>query len=491
MNMIRSTPTPSIPGGIPGGTGMAAAACERLLARGRDLLRDRRPGDAALLLARATALPEAPAEAHGLLAEALMETHSHEGALAAADKALAMHEEGALRLLRARIRRHLGQADGAMDDAAAAVMAQPSDREAKSLLATCLSEAGRHDEAIFLFHQVFESEPEAPQRAGLLAMAMMRAGRHAAAEELYALAESMAPYARGIVALRAQNALLAGDAQAAIAMVQAALGRQQAEAALFSVLGQAHQQLGQPEAAADAYAEAARLDPANAYLLHLAAATGPTGTAPDRASDRYVADVFDGYATRFENALFALGYRVPGMMLKMIEALGFAPDGRHLGDVLDLGCGTGLMGATLHDMLGGRLVGVDLSARMLAEARAKQVYTSLHCAEITAALAADETRYDLITMADVLCYFGRMEAVLADAAAHLNPGGVLLLSIECGAEDGGWELRPNGRYRHGSGYLRAALEGAGLTVRDLRPETLRWESETPVPGVIALATRGS
>lgn len=482
MNMIRSTP----------GLGLAgvSAAAERLLTRGRDLLRDRRPADAALLLARAAALPDAPAEAHGLLAEALMETQAPEAALAAADAALALREDGALRLLRARIRRALGQAEPAMDDAAAAVMAHPSDREAKSLLATCLSEAGRHDEAIFLFYQAFASEPEAPHRAAMLAMAMMRAGRHAAAEELYALAESMAPYARGIVALRAQNALLGGEPHRAISLVQAALDRQQAEAALFSVLGQAHQRLGQAAPAAAAYADATRLDPANAYLRHLAAATGPAGAAPDRASDRYVADVFDGYATRFEAALFALGYRVPGVMLKLIEARGFSPRGRKLGDVLDLGCGTGLIGATLHDMLGGRLVGVDLSARMLAEARAKQVYTDLRCAEITAALAADETRYDLITMADVLCYFGPIEALLATAAAHLNPGGMLVLSIEQAAEGEGWELQANARYRHAPGALRAALEAAGLTVREFRAETLRWESEHPVPGIIALATLG-
>ncbi len=480
MNMIRTAP------GLPVG----AAAAERLLARGRELLGDRRPGDAALLLARAAALPEAPAEAHGLLAEALMEMRQAAAALDAADAALALREEGALRLLRARIRRAVGLAEGAMDDAAAAVMASPSDREAKSLLATCLSEAGRHDDAILLFYQAFASEPEAPHRAAMLAMAMMRAGRHAAAEELYALAESMAPYARGIVPLRAQNALLAGDPRHAIALVDAALARQQGEAALFSVLGQAHQRLGEVQAAAAAYSEAARLDPANAYLHHLAAANGPAADAPDRANDRYVADVFDGYATRFEAALFALGYRVPGVMLKLIEARGYSPMGRKLGDVLDLGCGTGLMGATLHDMLGGRLVGVDLSSKMLAEARAKQVYTTLHCAEITAALTSDGTRYDLITMADVLCYFGPLEALLAAVAAHLNPGGMLLLSIECGAEDGRWELQTSARYRHAPDYLRAALEGAGLTLREFRPETLRWESESPVAGVVALATLG-
>jgi predicted TPR repeat methyltransferase len=466
-------------------------AAQRLLSRGRDLLRERRASDAALLLGRAASLPGAPAEAHGLLAEALLETNAADAALTAADAAVALREgDGALRLLRARIRRVLGASDGAMDDAAAAVMADPSDREAKSLLATCLSESGRHDEAIFLFHQAFVSEPGAPHRAAMLAMAMMRAGRHDAAEELYALAESMAPYARGIVPLRAQNALLAGKASDAVAVIQAALTRQSGEASLHAMLGQAYQRLGQSSEAATAYRNAARLDPDNTYLQHLAAAGTAGAEAPPRASDRYVADVFDGYATRFEAALFALGYRVPGVMLRMLEAHlpDVAPDGARLGDILDLGCGTGLMGATLHDLLGGRLVGVDLSARMLDEARAKQIYTELRCAEIGVALDADTSRYDVILLADVLCYVGATEPLFAAVRARLNPGGVVLVSAEVGEFGSGWTLQPSARYRHAPEYLRASLEGAGLLVRDFREETLRWESDRPVPGVIALVT---
>ncbi|WP_206930695.1 methyltransferase domain-containing protein [Roseococcus thiosulfatophilus] len=462
----------------------------RLLDRGRDLLRDRRPADAALLLSRAASLPAAPAEAHGLLAEALMESDDAPAALIAADAALSLRDDAALRLLRARIRRALGHADGAMDDAAAAVMATPSDRDAKALLATCLSEAGRHDEAIFLFHQAFVAEPEAPHRSAMLAMAMMRGGRHAAAEELYALAHSMAPYARGILPLRAQNVLLGGDPHKAIALIEGALGRQQGEAALYSVLGQARQRLGQAEAAAEAYAEAARLDPTDTYLQHLAAAMTNAGATPDRASDRYVTDVFDGYANRFEAALFALGYRVPGVMLKLIEGQGYTPGGRHLGDVLDLGCGTGLMGATLHDMLGGRLVGVDLSPRMIEVARAKGIYTELRCAEINEAMAADTAHYDLVLLSDVLCYFGRLDAVLGAVAARLKPGGLVALSIESGEAEGGWELQASARYRHDPGYLRAALERAGLATLEFREETLRWEGEATVPGVIALARLG-
>jgi len=478
MNMLRTPPAPD------------ASAAQRLVERGLGLLRHARPADAALLLSRAAALPGATAEAHGLLAEALMRTGEHAAALPAADAALARSDAPALRLLRAQIRRALDQMEGAMDDAAAAVMAEPGSREARLLLATYLSEGGRHDEAIFLFHQLLEAEPGNAQHAAMLAVAMLRAGRHGPAAELFAYAQSLAPGAGGLALPRAQNAMLAGDAAEAVAVIEEALLRHGPEAALYGLLGLARQRLRQPDLAAAAFIEAARLDPSNSYLQHLGAASTPGAEAPLRATDGYVTEVFDGYASRFESALFALGYRVPGLILKLIEGQGYAPGGRHVGDVLDLGCGTGLMGAALHDMLAGRLVGVDLSPGMLAEARAKEIYTELRCAELCAALAEDGTRYDFVLLSDVLCYFGPLQEVLGAAALRLNPGGLIILTVEAGAGEPGWELQGNARYRHAPDHLRGALTAAGLDILEFREETLRWEAGKPVAGLLAMARRG-
>lgn len=467
------------------------AALARLLARGEELLRQGRSADSIELLRRAAAVPNSPPAAHGLLAEALEDTGSFEEALVSADRAVEQAgDHPSWRRLRARVRRALGQTDAGMDDAAAAVMADPADPESKALLGICLSEAGRHDEAILLFHQAFLSEPHAPQRAAMLGLAFMRAGRNGPAEELFCLAEALAPAARGISVLRAQNALQAGEPQRAAELAEAAISRARADVGLLSVLGQARQRMGQDAAALDSYAAALRLDPENAYLRHLVAALG--GIAPPaRANSTYVAEVFDGYARRFEESLFALGYRVPGLMLRMIErALPSVASGeQRLGAVLDLGCGTGLMGATLHDLLGGPLVGVDMSARMVEEARRKGVYTRLECADIESVLAREEGCYDVILLADVLCYFGELAPLMPLLQGRLAKGGLLLLSVEAGADDTTWTLSRNGRYRHGSAYLRQALAAAGLSVREFLSEPIRWEGEEPVRGHVVCAVR--
>jgi SAM-dependent methyltransferase len=74
--------------------------------------------------------------------------------------------------------------------------------------------------------------------------------------------------------------------------------------------------------------------------------------------------IFDNYADRFDaHLLGALQYRVPARCpphAQRTPSLNI--------DVLDLGCGTGLIGAELG-RVDGSLVGVDLSAKMLERQR--------------------------------------------------------------------------------------------------------------------------
>ena len=234
----------------------------------------------------------------------------------------------------------------------------------------------------------------------------MRAGRHAAAAELLAHCEARAPWTLGIAALRAQAALLAGDAAEAERLARAALARGGVDGAVHSVLAHALVTQDRLAEAGPHFAAAARLAPDSPYLAHLAAASG--GTAPDRAPEGYVAALFDGYAPHFEAALLGLGYRVPGLIRRAVERLlpAVAAGGAPLGPVLDLGCGTGLAGVALSDLLHGPLTGVDLSRRMLEQAAAKGIYARLRQADLAAVLREAGEAYALIIAADVFCYLG-------------------------------------------------------------------------------------
>src|SRR5262249_49873862 len=99
-------------------------------------------------------------------------------------------------------------------------------------------------------------------------------------------------------------------------------------------------------------------------------------------------------------------------------------------DVLDLGCGTGLMGAQLaaHTR---RLVGVDLSRKMLQQAGKRGIYQALECRDIAEVLeAAEPGSYDIVAAADVFVYMGKLDALVARLKTVLRPTGMFAFSVE-------------------------------------------------------------
>ncbi len=232
-----------------------------------------------------------------------------------------------------------------------------------------------------------------------------------------------------------------------------------------------------------AYRHCAALAPDREEVAHMVAALGG-GRAPARAADAYVANMFDGFADRFDDTLVTfLEYRAPeilgGLALRLL--------GGSKGLVVaDLGCGTGLAAPHVRPFAG-RLLGVDLSGEMLRRAAARALYDELEQAEIGAWLAARPASLDLVFAADVFCYFGPLEALLACSAAALRPGGHVMFTVER-AEASDHELRASGRYAHAEPYLRRALAVASFRDVVVEAAVLRREHGAPVHG-FAVAAR--
>jgi predicted TPR repeat methyltransferase len=460
----------------------------RLHAGARQCLRDGQAEEALPILDRLSRLPGLAPAAALMRAEALATLERLAEAEAAADAAVAADPEwSAARRLRARIRLARGDGRGAVDDAAAAVMATPWDPAAKAMLGTALLEIRSFDEAIWFLGEAVRAEPADAGLRAHLGQAFMLAGRREAAAEPFALCRSQAPDQPRFAALQAQNALLASDPAAAIAFAEAGLAAGIPDASLHSVLAHALVAAGRMEEAGPHFTAAARLSPGNGYLAHLAAAA--TGEGTERATDHYVAALFDGYAPRFEQSLLGLGYRVPGLVRRMVERHwpDVAAGAAKLGPVLDLGCGTGLVGVALADLLGGPLTGIDLSRGMLEQGATKHLYAKLRQAEITAALREGLPPQALIVAADVFIYLGRLEEALRLCRATLAPDGALLFSLErLPPGEGPWRLGASGRYAHAPDYVARCLAEAGLAVIEQRAEALRLESDHAVEGMLLL-----
>jgi predicted TPR repeat methyltransferase len=161
-------------------------------------------------------------------------------------------------------------------------------------------------------------------------------------------------------------------------------------------------------------------------------------------------------------------------------------------EILDAGCGTGWCGPLLRPYAR-RLTGVDLSPSMLDRARDRQVYDQLIEGELTAHLQETVECYDLVTAADTLVYFGDLQPVLAAAAGALRPRGFLIFTVERASDEDsvgpGFSLQHHGRYCHTEGYVRSALQAAGLSVREMTFGILRREMDKPVQGILAAACR--
>lgn len=226
-------------------------------------------------------------------------------------------------------------------------------------------------------------------------------------------------------------------------------------------IGRIMQGQGRHDEAAQIYRKALQQGLDAELFGHLLAALSGEGGA--RAPAGYVRETFDAFAAGFEHRVVdELGYRVPGLLVALVRS-----QGRSGLDVLDLGCGTGLVGTALGP-LARSLAGVDLSPRMLEEAARKGCYTALHDADIAPWLAqAGPASFDLVVAADVFIYIGDLQEIVREVRRLLRPGGLFAFSVEV-CEAGEFQLQPTGRFAQSRAYVEglAARHGLRLLARE-------------------------
>jgi predicted TPR repeat methyltransferase len=230
--------------------------------------------------------------------------------------------------------------------------------------------------------------------------------------------------------------------------------------------------------ARDCLERVVREQPAEVMARHLLSAL--SGANPDHPVDGYVRRLFDASAATFDRELVAkLRYAIPGEMVTALRGVARAPDPPW--NVLDLGCGTGLVGVEIAPY-SGRLTGVDLAPNMVELARTRNLYTELQCADLMAALSqAPASDYDVVTAADVFIYVGKLDAVIPAIRRVLPPGGLFACSVEA-TDTMGFQLGVMGRYAHSAGYLRQLAAEHRFEIERLVRTCIRSEHRRPVDG---------
>ena len=202
-----------------------------------------------------------------------------------------------------------------------------------------------------------------------------------------------------------------------------------------------------------------------------------------------VTGIFDGYADQFDVHLVrGLQYRVPERVAQIL--LEHHPDRRF--NLLDLGCGTGLVGVYLG-RIEGHIIGVDLSEKMIEQAARHQLYSRFHRVNVLDALRETPAEhYEAITCTDVLVYVGELAPVIPNALRILKPGGHFIFSCEAAGEDeADLVLREaSNRYAHKASAVERQCREAGfdeVTIEHL--PTLRMEGGQPLPGFLVTARK--
>lgn len=493
--------------------------------QGDQYLAQERYDEAAQAYGQALALNPDHVESCVGLGFALSELGQHAQAEAVLRRALARAPDNAdVHYILGTLARARGDAPAAILHYRQALTHQPTLEFAYRQLFELYGETGQSEAAKVLLEQGIQVLPRAADFHINLGLLQLRANDYAAALAAFRAAAALQPTAPTVQLGLARAYAGLGRLEESITCYRAELARQPDQFEALVGLGgvleragrmlealacyeQAAQQqplatlphqlrgnallaLGNKAAALAAYREVLRLQPADP-IAHLVAAL--SGELTERAPSGYVQRLFDEYAEHFDASLVGeLRYDVPRKLEALLRERAAEPvvPGR----VLDLGCGTGLSGLAFASYAS-ELIGVDLSDKMLAKARERQIYTRLERADLLDWLRAEPAvAYDMVLATDVLIYLGRLDEVFEHIGRVLRPGGRCAFSLEALSADDpstDYRLNPNGRYAHATAYVERLLARAGLSVVASTGTVLRMDQGSEVRGSLWVCRCGT
>ena len=136
---------------------------------------------------------------------------------------------------------------------------------------------------------------------------------------------------------------------------------------------------------------------------------------PDRAPDTLLNAIYGRRAASWDrNVSNATSYRGAELVGEALREL--TGDSADL-DILDAGCGTGLVGSSVASRAA---VGQCRLASLLEQAAAKRIYRMLHCGDLVKFMQGRPTHYDVVTCAATLIHFGDLRPAFDAAAIALR-----------------------------------------------------------------------
>ncbi len=358
----------------------------------------------------------------------------------------------------------------------------PDHFAARFLLASTLMQEGHIADAILEFLVIESTHAFHFETQTNLATCYLKQGRLNEAKMHYLKAQNLRPadcqilYNLGVIHLQQ------GQIDAAIQYYQKAVAIDQNIFATHYNLGIAFLAKHHIPYALIHFKEALRIEPNNqavAYTINRLSAQIPMLAAPVE----YVKSLFDSYADHYDLHLIkTLDYQLPKLLTECLS-LSLA---KKL-DILDIGCGTGLCG-TLLKPYAERLIGIDLSEKMLEKANDKQCYDQLIAADFLEFLTDKYTCYDLVIAADVLVYRGELESVFKKVYQALKPAGVFAFNTEINTETD-FMMNPSGRFSHHKNYINNLVKKMCFKIISCKTVKTRLHNKDDLYGYLYILER--
>jgi predicted TPR repeat methyltransferase len=383
------------------------------------------------------------------------------------------------------VRKARGLFDQAKNLYLKALELEPTHADSHNNLGNIYQQHGQQNEAIEHYNAAIRYRPKYPQAFHNLGLIYYEHGDLVKAEHCQKEAIAILPNypdahnALGCIKLKLKHF------DQAITLFETAINLNQNLAGAYLNLGEALQGLEKLSEAITAYNKAIKFGknlPETQYVVasaeHLLAAL--SGKNTKKAPDLMVENLFDKYSETFENHLTdELEYKTPQLLY---EATITTQGSVTYPKALDLGCGTGLAAVYFNEIVE-TFIGVDISNKMLEQAKLKGLYERLEKNEIVKFFANHNESYPIIIAADVFVYIGDLLPVFQEVAKHALSGALFIFSTEK-LLNGDYHLQSSGRYKHSLEYISTLAQSCNFDIEYNQQTNLRKEKNNWIIGEI-------
>ena len=420
------------------------------------------------------------AEAHNNLGVVLKDQKRFEEALSSNKRAVQVrpdYAEGHYNL--GVLLKDMGRLNEAVTSYREALSYNSNYADAHYNLGNTLNELGKTDEAIASFRKTIEIRPDHRHAYSNLGNLLKLRGNPSEAVDCYRKAIAIKPdFAEAHSNLGAAYKEL-GNLNDAEICYQKAIEIKPNFVEALGNLGNVLHGLDKRDEAISCLRKAIALQPDSPSFQHRLDSL--LGNTTDCAPKKYVKEVFNSYANKFDDHLVnKLKYNTPTLLKEALNDLSWGE--KKYENAIDLGCGTGLSGLEFRDRAE-TLIGIDLSENMISKAEAKNIYDALYVDDIIPRLNVLNTRFDLFISCDVFVYIGDLLPLFRCVKEHSTQNCVFVFSTEH-IDGEAFVLRDTCRYAHSKDYILSVASTSGFKVNHFKETHLRYEKDGWVTGGI-------